>query len=41
MISLEVNPVVADTARRHLTRAGRGTLVVTGDGAQGCPPGEP
>ncbi len=41
VVSVEVDPVVADTARRNLTRAGRGPLVVTGDGAQGYPPGAP
>ena len=41
VVSVEVDPAVADTARRNLTRAGRGVLVVTGDGADGYPPGAP
>jgi protein-L-isoaspartate O-methyltransferase len=39
VVSVEVDPVVADTARRNLTRAGHRPLVVTGDGARGYPPG--
>jgi len=41
VVSVEVDPVVADTARGNLTRAGRRVLVVTGEGAEGYPPGAP
>lgn len=41
VVSIEVDPAVADTARDNLTRAGRTPLVITGDGAQGYPPGAP
>ena len=41
VVSVEVDPVVADTARHNLTRTGRTPLVVTGDGAKGYPPGAP
>jgi protein-L-isoaspartate(D-aspartate) O-methyltransferase len=41
VVSVEVDPAVADTARHHLARAGRSPLVFTGDGAQGYPPGAP
>lgn len=41
VISIEVDPAVADAARRNLTQAGHRTLVVTGDGAAGYPPGAP
>ncbi|MGH3800954.1 MAG: methyltransferase domain-containing protein [Pseudonocardiaceae bacterium] len=41
VVSVEIDPVVADAARSNLTRAGRRPLVVTGDGADGYPPGAP
>lgn len=41
VISIEVDPAVADTARANLARAGHQVLVVTGDGAAGYPPGAP
>ncbi|MGH3721945.1 MAG: methyltransferase domain-containing protein [Pseudonocardiaceae bacterium] len=41
VVSVEVDPAVADTARRNLTRAGRELLVITGDGAEGYSPGAP
>jgi protein-L-isoaspartate O-methyltransferase len=41
VVSVEVDPVVADTARHNLTQAGRTPLVVTSDGADGYPPGAP
>jgi hypothetical protein len=41
VVSVEVDPVVANTARHNLTRVGRSPLVVTGDGARGYPPGAP
>jgi protein-L-isoaspartate(D-aspartate) O-methyltransferase len=41
VVSVEVDPAVAQAARRNLTRAGCRPLVVTGDGADGYPPGAP
>lgn len=41
VVSVEVDPAIADTARRNLTRVGRGVLVVTGEGAEGYPQGAP
>lgn len=41
VVSVEVDPVVADTARGNLTRAGHEPLVITGDGIQGYPPAAP
>ncbi len=37
VVSVEVDPAVADNARQNLTRVGRSPLVVTADGAQGYP----
>lgn len=41
VVSIEVDPVVADTARANLTQAGHEPLVITGDGAAGYPRGAP
>jgi protein-L-isoaspartate(D-aspartate) O-methyltransferase len=41
VVSVEVDPAVADTARQNLTRVGRSPLVVTADGAQGYPADAP
>jgi protein-L-isoaspartate O-methyltransferase len=41
VVSVEVDPGVAEAARCNLTRAGRKVLVVTGEGAEGYPPGAP
>jgi protein-L-isoaspartate(D-aspartate) O-methyltransferase len=41
VVSVEVDPALADAARRNLTRAGRTPLVITGDGAGGYPPAAP
>ncbi|AUS79283.1 methyltransferase domain-containing protein [Actinoalloteichus sp. AHMU CJ021] len=41
VVSVEVDPVLADTARRALTRAGHRPVVATADGTEGYPPGAP
>jgi protein-L-isoaspartate O-methyltransferase len=42
VISLEIDPAVAEHARHALAAAGYGALsVITGDGAEGYPPGAP
>ncbi|MGH3872802.1 MAG: rRNA adenine N-6-methyltransferase family protein [Pseudonocardiaceae bacterium] len=41
VVSIEIDPVVADTARRNLADAGRGPLVITGEGADGYSPAAP
>ncbi len=42
VVSVEIDPAVADHARHALATAGYGALsVITGDGAQGYPPGAP
>jgi protein-L-isoaspartate(D-aspartate) O-methyltransferase len=41
VVSVEVDPLVADRARANLARMDRQITVVTADGAQGYPPGAP
>jgi protein-L-isoaspartate(D-aspartate) O-methyltransferase len=41
VVSMEIDPVVADLARQRLTAAGYHPRVVTGDGALGWPDGAP
>lgn len=41
VVSIEVDPSVADAARRNLADAGQAPLVITGDGADGYPPAAP
>jgi protein-L-isoaspartate(D-aspartate) O-methyltransferase len=41
VISMEIDPDLADHARRILTATGYPVAVITGDGAQGYPPGAP
>lgn len=41
VVSLEVDPVIADHARKALANAGRTPAVITGDGALGYPAGAP
>ncbi|GGT56831.1 hypothetical protein [Actinomadura citrea] len=41
MTSAEVDPAVADHARRKLREVGCKVTVMTGDGALGFPPGAP
>jgi protein-L-isoaspartate(D-aspartate) O-methyltransferase len=41
VVSVEVDPAVAEAARRNLLKVGCRPLVVTGDGADGYPPGAP
>ncbi|MGH3798265.1 MAG: methyltransferase domain-containing protein [Pseudonocardiaceae bacterium] len=41
VVSVEVDPAVAEAARRNLAGLGRRPLVVTSDGARGYPPGAP
>lgn len=41
VISIEVDPVVADQARTALKRADRSPMVITGDGTDGYRPGAP
>lgn len=38
VVTIEVDPAVADTARRNLAEVGRAPLVVTADGTGGYPP---
>ncbi|MGH3670046.1 MAG: hypothetical protein ACRDSH_05350, partial [Pseudonocardiaceae bacterium] len=40
-VSIEVDPLVADAARRNLAGAGREPLVITGEGAHGYTPAAP
>lgn len=41
VVTVEIDPGIADQARINLHRAGRTPAVVTGDGAAGWPPGAP
>lgn len=41
VVSVEVDPDLADTARRSLTRAGYAPSVITADGTKGYPPEAP
>nr|WP_206323678.1 methyltransferase domain-containing protein [Streptomyces sp. HNM0574] len=41
VVTVEVDPAVAEEARRRLAAAGLNPLTVVGDGAQGCPDGAP
>jgi Protein-L-isoaspartate(D-aspartate) O-methyltransferase (PCMT) len=41
VVSIEVNPLIAEAARSALTRARYSLLVITGDGADGYPNGAP
>lgn len=41
VVSVEIDPSVAQAARGNLARVGRRVLVVTGEGAEGYPPGAP
>ncbi|MGH3815970.1 MAG: methyltransferase domain-containing protein, partial [Pseudonocardiaceae bacterium] len=41
VVSIEVDPAVADAARRNLAGVGRAPLVVTGEGAEGYAPAAP
>lgn len=41
VVSMEVDPAVADTARTNLRKIGSSVLVVHGDGARGYPEGAP
>ncbi|WP_338598726.1 methyltransferase domain-containing protein [Saccharopolyspora sp. SCSIO 74807] len=41
VVSVEIDPAVADNARRALAASGHAPLVITADGAAGYPPGAP
>ncbi len=41
VVSIEVDPVIAEGARTALNATGYSPLVITGDGAQGCPEAAP
>jgi protein-L-isoaspartate(D-aspartate) O-methyltransferase len=41
VVSIEIDPEIAQQARTNLAKAGRDVRVITGDGATGYPPGAP
>jgi protein-L-isoaspartate(D-aspartate) O-methyltransferase len=41
VVSIEIDPEIAQQARNNLTKAGRNVTVITGDGVAGYPPGAP
>lgn len=41
VVSIEIDPEIAQQARNNLAKAGRKVTVITGDGAAGYPPGAP